>query len=139
MCASWLPYWIYPIYMFVYVYISTSGPVVTYGHIFAQGRAGLLSRPGKVWYKTCLGLGMEGAVSPWEGTLGRSFHLCASVWSPIKVGWLTTVPGLLHPGLLNMSTRAVPSTPADRGFHALRQWCEGRPLELCDLTACFYP
>ena len=55
------------IYTFVYVYISTSGPVVTYGHIFAQRRAGLLSRPGKVWYKICLGLGMEGGGSP----LGR--------------------------------------------------------------------
>lgn len=141
MCAPWLPYWIYPIYMFVYVYINISGPVVTYAHILAlyKGRACLLSRPGKVWYKTCLGLGMGGWVSPWEGTLGRSFHLCASVGSPIKVGWLTTVPGLLHAGLLNMSTRAVPSTAADRGFHALRQRCEGRPLELCDLTACFYP
>lgn len=140
MCASWLPFWIYLIYMCVYVYINMSGPVVTYGYIFVlyEGRAGLQSKSGKVWYKICLGLGM-GGVSPEEGIVGRSVDLCASVSSPIKVGWLTTVPELLHPGLLNMSTQAVPSTAAANRFHALRQQCEGRPLELCDLTACFYP
>lgn len=68
------------IYTFVYVYISTSGPVVTYGHIFAQRRAGLLSRPGKVWYKICLGLGMEGGVLPLGGNLGQVISpLCLSL------------------------------------------------------------
>ena len=46
-----------------------------------------------------------GGVSPEEGIVGRSVDLCASVSSPIKFGWMTTVPGLLHPGLLNMSTQ----------------------------------
>lgn len=81
MRASWLPYWIYPIYMFVYVYINISGPVVTYAHIFAlyKGRSGLLSRPGKVWYKTCLGLGMGGGL-PLGGNLGQVISpLCLSL------------------------------------------------------------
>lgn len=68
--------------MCVYVYINMSGPVVTYGYIFVlyEGRAGLQSKPGKAWYKICLGLGMGGS------------HLRRELWA----GQLTFVPQFRH-------------------------------------------